>query len=67
MPVASNESLILDAEFNDFTSFPHMPMTVAILVRCIQVDQELSFTHMGLLVNNTAKPIILRFPNNTKC
>lgn len=46
MPVASNEGLILDAEFNDFTSLPYMPMTIAIFVCCIQVDQELSLTHV---------------------
>ena len=46
VPVASNEGLILDTEFNDFTSLPYMPMTVAILVCRIQLDQELSFTHV---------------------
>lgn len=46
MPVPCDERLVLDAEFDNLTLDPQMPIAVAIFLHFVQVDQEFLFAHL---------------------
>jgi len=46
MPVPCDECLVLDAEFDNLTLDPQMPIAITILLHFVQVDQEFLFAHL---------------------
>lgn len=56
VPMASNQGFILNPEFSNLALLPRVPMTVAVFLRFVQVDQKLCLPHTSPSSNKNYCP-----------